>query len=120
MLKDYVCSDYVTHVYYQVVFDDGLGNGYGFDCDENGNLIIDNPTAINNYKSCLEHPEKFVRFNKVIKHQRRCRTNPHGTCDCGNEVELWDQYMGACQCEKCGKWYNLFGQELVEPKYWEE
>lgn len=42
-----------------------------------------------------------------------------GICVCGMEVELVNQYMGACQCE-CGRWYNLFGQRLIDPKYWEE
>jgi hypothetical protein len=24
------------------------------------------------------------------------------------------------RCEKCGQWYNLFGQALVDPEYWED
>jgi hypothetical protein len=28
--------------------------------------------------------------------------------------------MGACQCENCGQWYNIFGQELIDPEYWED
>ena len=59
-------------------------------------------------------------FNKIIEYEHSIRDNAHGTCECGNEVELYDEYYGACQCEKCGKWYNLFGQELNPPTYWEE
>lgn len=41
-------------------------------------------------------------------------------CSCGKTIELFDQYRGACECPRCGQWYNLFGQSLVDPKYWEE
>ena len=42
-----------------------------------------------------------------------------GLCSCGKEVVLESDYNGAVQCE-CGKWYNVFGQELIDPKYWED
>ena len=35
-------------------------------------------------------------------------------------VYLYDRYRAACQCPKCGRWYNLFGQELLPPEMWEE
>ena len=123
MLKNYIPASHHTVTEYELVFDDGVFNGYGFPCDANGKLLQseeENPVAHENMRRCLEHPERFVRFNKILKHERRARDNAHGTCSCGHEVELWDQYMGACQCEKCGRWYNLFGQELVAPEYWEE
>lgn len=123
MLKNYIPASHHTVTEYKLVFDDGVFNGYGFPCDANGKLLQseeENPVAHENMRHCLEHPERFVRFNKILKHERRVKDNAHGTCSCGYEVELWDQYMGACQCEKCGKWYNLFGQELVAPEYWEE
>jgi len=41
------------------------------------------------------------------------------TCkNCGNKFILRDQYMGACDCPECGQWYNIFGQQLKNPKYW--
>lgn len=121
MLKNYVHAQYYTEVRYEVVFDDGRYNGYGFPCDANGKLLDKiNEAAVENYKYCLAHPEKFVRFNKVIEQEYRVKDNAHGICSCGNGVELYDLYYGACQCEKCGKWYNLFGQELMPPENWEE
>lgn len=121
MLKNYVDKRYYTVTSYELVFDDGCYNGCGFPCDENGRVFDDIPDAAKeNYKWCLDHPEKFVRFNEVIKHERRTYDNAHGTCDCGNEVELYNQYLGACECEQCGKWYNLFGQELLPPTAWNE
>lgn len=123
MLHNYVPSKYYTAVDYELVFDDGYYNGYSFPCDENGNLLQseeENPAAYANMRWCLEHPEKFERFNKIIKYTRQVRDNAHGICICGHEVELWNQYMGACQCPECGRWYNLFGQELVPFEHWEE
>ena len=42
-----------------------------------------------------------------------------GICSCGEEVILDCDYAGAVRCE-CGRWYNLFGQSLKDPEYWEE
>ena len=39
-------------------------------------------------------------------------------CDCGEEFELYNEYMGACSCPKCEKYFNLFGQELTHPNTW--
>lgn len=121
MLKNYTPKEYYTAISYELCFDDGCNNGYGFPCDENGKLLDGtNECAMENYKFCMENPNKFVRYNKVIKHERRTWNDPHGTCFCGNEVYLYNDYQGACQCEKCGRWYNLFGQELLPPDQWED
>lgn len=123
MLKNYIPSEYRTITTYKLVFDDGHNNGFSFPCTANGKLLYseeENPAAYENLRYCFDHPEKFVRFNKIIKYEYSIRDNAHGTCECGNEVELYDEYYGACQCEKCGKWYNLFGQELLPPECWGE
>ena len=120
MLQNYVPSKSYIVKEYNIVFDDGHYNGFSFPCNEHGELLSNiNEYAIANYRRCLEHPEKFVRFNKVIEQEYTVKDNAHGTCSCGNEVQLYDAYYGACQCEKCGKWYNLFGQELLQPEYWD-
>lgn len=107
-----------TVVEYQIAFDDGYHNGFGFPCDAEGNLLPDlHECAVKNYKECMEHPEKFARWNEVITMRRSFTENAHGTCECGREVMLYDQYYGACECE-CGRWYNLFGQELLPPGEW--
>lgn len=121
MIKDFKQGEWVTQYWYELTYDDGAFNGYGFPCDENGNPAPDmNPAALKNLEWCREHPEKFVRFGEVVKHKHSYRENPSGTCRCGERIELWNEYYGACQCPKCGKWYNLFGQELNPPKDWEE
>lgn len=38
------------------------------------------------------------------------------TCECGNEIYASDEESTiAWQCEECGRWYNLFGQEVPCP-----
>ena len=119
MIKNYVPAEWKTHVEHELVFDDGHNNGYGFPCNESGSVLDIPPEADANLAWCMEHPEKFVRAGQVVTYRNRYREPAHGTCSCGNEVELYDQYYGACQCWKCGKWYNLFGQELLPPEQWE-
>ena len=41
-------------------------------------------------------------------------------CDCGEEFELYNEYMGACSCPKCEKYFNLFGQALNNPETWRD
>ena len=123
MLKDYMPVEHSTVEEYELVFDDGHNNGFGFPCDKDGKLLESedkNPAAHRNYQECLKHPERFVRFNRIVRTERRVRENAHGICVCGEEVELWNQYMGACECPNCGRWYNLFGEELNPPELWEE
>lgn len=121
MIQNYTPSQYRTIIEYSKVFDDGHRNGFSFPCDENGRVFDDlNPAALKNYNWCLENPERFVRFDKVVKESWTVRDDAHGTCHCGNEVYLYDEYYGACQCGECGQWYNLSGQELLPPEDWQE
>lgn len=41
-----------------------------------------------------------------------------GKCECGKVIELWNEYLGASECEYCGRWHNLFGQLLNDPSTW--
>lgn len=124
MLKNYTPSEWKTETYYERVFDDGRGNGLCFSpCDENGNLLPWQDEAVNearrkNLESALAHPEKYVRFNKVIKQTHEYKEPAYGLCECGEEFPMFNEYMGACECPGCGKWYNLFGQELLPPDQW--
>lgn len=120
MLKDIVRGEYKVEVSYELVFDDGFGNGFGFPCNPNGTVINLRPEAVANLAWCQEHPEKFKRANEVVMIRRTYRDEDYGTCKCGETVYLENQYHGACQCPNCGRWYNLFGQELLPPEAWEE
>ena len=121
MLKNFIIGEYKDDVGYQLTFDDGHNNGFGFPCDANGNVNLTNMNdmAFENFKFCMAHPEKFKRFGEVVKYRSAYREPNHGTCHCGQVVELVNEYMGACQCPKCGQWYNLFGQELLPPEDWD-
>ena len=121
MLKNMVERQTKELVEFSIEFTDAEGSGYTFPCDSAGNVQLDNDAARENYQFALAHPEKFpVQFNEFTRRTRTYTENAHGTCVCGEEVELYDQYKGACQCPKCKRWYNLFGQRLIDPQYWED
>ena len=118
MLNNYTPREWKESISYELTFDDGHNNGFGFPCDGQGNIPDDlNPAAVENYHYCMAHPDKFVRYNKVLPRISRYVEPAHGTCSCGREVYLWDEYLGGCSCE-CGRWYNPFGQELNPPETW--
>ena len=122
MLNNIVYPDRVKEENYSLLFYVDKSGGFSFPCDSNGNVFIDKMTdcAIENYNYCLKHPEKFPYAYKEIEYTWRWIKEPdYGICDCGERIELINQYMGACQCPKCGQWYNLFGQELLPPEKWE-
>ena len=108
---------------YNLYFDyrNSMDGGYVFPCDIHGNPLFDSMTkeAIANYHRCVEDTEKFLSpYVKTIKY--RWVEPAIGECYCGEEVVLESQYMGACQCSKCGQWYNIYGQSLIPPEYWED
>ena len=107
-------------VEYEIQFMYDRNSGYGFPCDENGKLLPMTDCAKANYDYCMTHRDEFTEWNEITAIVRHITENATGTCICGEKVELWDQYMGACECPKCGRWYNLFGQELIKPEYWED
>ena len=121
MLRNFIPRQYKTRTEYALTYDDDHGNGFEFPCDANGNVRLDmTEAALENLAYCRVHPEKFSRAGKVIRYDIPYIEPATGICICGHTVELYDQYQGACQCENCGRWYNLFGQELLPPEYWEE
>lgn len=120
MLRDYQRAEYKTIVEYSLDFTDEYGDGFSFPCDAAGELLPGlTQCARENYAHCLAHKDDFV-VNGFVAHKRRIKENASGTCICGNHVELWNEYNGACECEQCGRWYNLFGQELLPPELWED
>ena len=121
MLKNMTKAEWITIHEYSIDFDTDDGGGFTFPCDETGK-VLDSITdeAKTNYEWCLQHPEKFVRFKEFKHFKRQYKEPAHGTCKCGEVVELVNEYMGACECPNCGQWYNLFGQELLPPEQWEE
>lgn len=119
MLKNIVERQRKTVREYSVEFLHDDTSGFSFPCDRDGNLLPMHECAKANYEECMAHPENWETWNRITKYDRSYTEPAHGTCACVREVELVDQYYGACQCE-CGRWYNLFGQELLPPEQWED
>ena len=120
MLKNYTPRESHTIVEHSLVFFYDENGGFAFPCDASGNVAISelSDCAMNNLTDCIAHPERFKYFNEIRTERRRVSDPAHGTCQCGEEVYLYDAYMGACECPNCGRWYNLFGQELNNPSTW--
>lgn len=120
MLKNMTPRERKTDIYYELMFDDGHCNGFGFPCDADGNVLpFENPAAAENLKWCFENPSQFSRYAEVVPFRQTYTEPASGDCSCGERVFLTDEYYGACECPKCGKWYNLFGQEILPPDKWE-
>lgn len=111
----------VTSTEYRIEFfyKDDPEAGFCFPADGDHTPAFDKMSADAkaNYISCLSddrltEPEFTVNTHTYVE-------PAIGECRCGAEVVLDADYMGAVRCE-CGRWYNLFGQELLDPKYWEE
>lgn len=121
MLKNYVPSRYQIEIEYRLEWDTSDDGGLTFPCDEKGEVKLDEltPSGKANYEYCVSHPNEYKRCAVLRKRVYRVCDPAHGECICGREVFLHNQYYGACQCE-CGRWYNLFGSEILPPEYWEE
>lgn len=91
----------------------------GFACNKDGEEIKERntPEAYKNYLEGLNNPNLY---HQLICRVRHYTENAIGKCECGEEVELYPQYMGACSCPKCKRWYNTFGQELNPPETWKD
>lgn len=108
---------------YKVVFfqlkNDYAGNGLEFDADENGNVKF-NPEYEKIQRDNYEFGLKSGKFEapQVLTRRHSYRVPTLAKCHCGAEIYLQDEYMGACECPECGRWYSISGQELKNPKYW--
>lgn len=123
MLENFVPRTPKEITEYHIEFMYERNCGLSFECDENGNIDFgNNEAARKNYEYAMAHSEEYPYcFNKLVKSTRRYMNPAHGTCNCcGTEVYLENQYCGACECPTCGRWYNLFGQQLIDPEGWED
>lgn len=121
MLKNIIPRHPVEIEERSIDFTNEAGGGMRFDCDEDGTPKFQGEAARFNYEYAIAHPDLYHAEYNVVKRWKRTIIEPaHGTCPCGETVYLTDEYIGACQCPRCGRWYNLYGQELIPPEYWED
>lgn len=94
--------------------------GYSFNCEPDGTPTFDpdyEEVQKENYDYCLAHPELYYP-GQVRTIKRSYRVPAKAKCECGETIELVNEYMGACECPFCGQWHNLFGQALNDPSTW--
>lgn len=85
------------------------GAGFGFPCDEQGNVVVTEGNSAN-WAMCLagKSPDGVAILDRGIRRDEQVVFNPaQYRCECG--ATIWGE--GDTKCT-CGRWYNAFGQEL--------
>lgn len=118
MLKIIKEREFKEEIYYTYDFNRSDGSGFTFPCDFTGKIQL-NRCNKESYEFCIKNKEEFT-WHGIVEHNNTYWEPAIGQCSCGKKVILEAQYMGACQCPKCGRWYNIFGQSLIDPEYWED
>lgn len=91
--------------------------GFQFDVVD-GSPVFPTEAAKRNFEHCLSHPEEY-EDKGIVTLEISGWQDAKAICECGKTILLYNAYHGACQCEHCGRWHNLFGQELLPPEYWD-
>jgi hypothetical protein len=92
-----------------------LHDGFSFPCDKNGNLQELNPAAEANYRMCLISDDLID--NGIVPYTHSWIEDAQARCLCGHTI-----FLGSFTntCEKCGRDYNMSGQELAPRRFWGE
>lgn len=100
---------------------DYRGNGYSFPCDEYGNVKFD-PEYEDIQKKSWNHAMESDDYEAPFVEARTWSytENALAKCECGEEIELFNEYLGACECPYCGRWHNLNGQLLNPVETWSD
>lgn len=113
-------SERIHHVEYSLSFwsKNDTGSGYGFPCDEQGNVFIDQlqPPALVNLKACQDGTYDVLP-GKIEKYEWDYTEPALLICDCGGEVYLESAIANTCTC---GREYSLTGQLLAPRNQWGE
>jgi hypothetical protein len=107
----------ITEYYIEFKYKDDPEAGFCFPatCYGDPDFSCMTSEALANYEACLT--DKRLTEGEFTKHKWTYMNPAIGICSCGKDVVLECDHAGAVRCE-CGKWYNLFGQSLIDPKYW--
>lgn len=94
------------------------GSGFGFPCDEHGNVQPLQPAGRLNYERCVANTHVTpVVCRGVRRSVHRYREPSVLQCPCGVPLALHDALTNECDC---GRFYNGGGQELCHPRLWGE
>lgn len=88
--------------------------GFSFDCDRRGNPAI--PTQRDNFQKCVDGTYDVVDCG-IVEHRHTHVEPAVGLCPCGCQMFL-DGFTNTCG--KCGRDYNMSGQELAPRCQWGE
>lgn len=85
------------------------GCGYRFPCDPSGR-----PLEAAHEARAEELRASGEYHAPTVETSRNAYVLPAtGRCTCGCEVALSDPLNN--ECERCGRWYNMMGQEKINP-----
>ena len=114
-----------TNTIYQYIFEfvDQKG-GFSFDCDEEGNILLDkNSFSCETYQQCISGEITIVGEVKKImplgieEYTKSWFEPAIGECNvCGKDVSL-SGFTNTCEC---GLDYNMSGQQLAPRDQWGE
>ena len=109
-------EDVEYYIFYEWV--EELNSGFMFPCNMQGEIDFENmeQVALDNYGKC-DSEEYPVVYRGLQRSVTRYREPAIGLCSCGEEVPL---ESNTNVCENCGAYYNMGGQELRDPRRWEE
>ena len=116
-------GEYQTREWYTINFYREPNCGSSFPCDEHGNPD-GNAQYFDcwypNYLRCMaSNPSEYpVAFKEIEKHTKTWKDPDELHCECGEWIPIVGLYMGAFECEECGRWHNAFGQLLNPPSTW--
>lgn len=124
---------------YRLQFDvkgERAGNGFSFPLlskDSDIIPVMETEYGSNQYVPCTEEECTWWKSYLSVKDDREHYKEPyvaaqtwywtepaHAICECGTEILLEDDFLGTCQCPVCGQWYNMFGQEVLDPEEYKE
>ena len=104
------------YIFYE--YAEELDSGFMFPCNQDGVIDFNSmeQVALDNYEKC-ESGEYEVVYQGLRRSINRYSEPAIGKCSCGQEVAL---ESNTNQCESCHSYYNMGGQELRDPREWEE
>jgi hypothetical protein len=110
----------VEEIEYYIFYEwaEQLDAGFMFPCNQDGDINFNEmeQVALDNYDKC-ESGEYEVVYQGLRRSVNRYWEPAIGECSCGHEVVL---ESNTNQCEACGSYYNMGGQQLSDPSSWGE